>query len=117
MRKILIEDKKITTLLNEKSEISKRQKAITDEITKLEQEFNKNMGLYARIDEKARPLVLKLVEKEEMGEFEQISKVSEEKKGWFIQIADRLEELRERMKQDKEATEKDIKKDEDTPNK
>ena len=106
MRKIKLEDKKIIKLLNEKAEISKKQTAITDQMTKLEQEFNKNISNYARIDERVRPMVLAIVDGMELGEFEQLSKVHQEKKDWFIEIADRLEELRQAIKADKEKANK-----------
>jgi len=106
MRKIKLEDKKIIKLLNEKAEISKKQTAITDQMTKLEQEFNKNISNYARFDEKARPMILKIVEGMELGEFEQLSRVHQEKNNWFIEIADRLEELRQAIKEDKEKASK-----------
>jgi hypothetical protein len=103
MRIIKIEDKKILDLLDKKADISRRQKQISDEMVSLETEFNKNLSKYARIDEKARPLINKISKRFNLGKYEQISRVHQEETdmSWSVEIADRLEELEARLAEDK----------------
>ena len=102
MKKIVITDKKVLSILDKKGDISKetqkildRMKAIEDEGKKLDKEFNIYLTKTMLLDEKARPFIKKIVENVELGEFEQISRVHQEDDGkWTIEIADRLEEFK-----------------------
>lgn len=109
MKKIVIEDKKILKLLEDKAEISKKQLAISNQFTKLETEFNKNLALHARIDEKARPLINVIVSKLVLGEFEELSRVHQtDDKKWIIEISDRMDEFKHAWKHRKDPKPKDI---------
>lgn len=108
MRTINITDEKTLKALNSNSEINKDQtyvikrlREIEVEGKELEERFNKNMAQSERAMEKARPLIKKIVEKETLGEFEEVSKVVETKDEneegtgqWQIEIADRMEEFK-----------------------
>lgn len=97
MRIIEVNDQKVLKLLNERKEISVRQLAITLEYEKLEEEYNKNLALYARIDEKVRPLMDKITTKLDLGEYEERTRVYQDEKDltkWFIEIADRMDEFK-----------------------
>ena len=108
MRIISITDEKTLKALNANSEINKDQEIVIKRLREievegkeLEERFNKNMAQSERAMEKARPLIKKLVEKETLGEFEEVSKVAEikdENEGstgqWNIEIADRMEEFK-----------------------
>lgn len=95
MRRIEVTNKSALKLLNSKAEISKRQQNISEAMEELEKEFNANLSKYARIDEKVRPTLKKILEKYEMGEYEEVSRVHQDTNGeWFFEIADRLEEFK-----------------------
>lgn len=110
MRKVEIKDKKVLTILNKKGKLSKdtqvvldRLKEIEEEGKKLEAEFNTYLTKTKMIDEKARPYLKKIMEKIELEEYEQVSKVHQEDTGeWNIEIADRMEEFKEAFKENKE---------------
>ncbi len=63
---------------------------------KLEKEFNKNIGLIKRVDEKVRPKITKLIPP--LGEFEQLSRVHLEGDKWLMEISNRLEEFKTNYK-------------------
>lgn len=99
MRIIEVSDQKVLKLLNERKSISVRQLAITLEYEKLEEEYNKNLALYARIDEKVRPLTDKITSNLDLGEYEERVRVYQDEKDltkWFIEITDRLDEFKDR---------------------
>ena len=100
MRTIIITQKPILDLLNRKSEISSRQKTISEEMIKLEKEFNTNLSKYQRIDERVRPLINKEVAKIKLETYEEISKVHQDEKdmSWSLEISDRMEEFLEAWK-------------------
>jgi len=108
MRKILIDNNKVLEILNKKSDLSKetqkildRLQVIEDEGKKLEKEFNIYLGKTKLLDDKSRPHLKKIIDKIELGEYEQVSRVFQDGKDWVIEIADRMEEFKEAMKADK----------------
>jgi len=97
MRILQVEEPKALKLLNERKEISVRQLAITLEYEKLEEEYNKNLAKYARIDEKVRPLMDKITSKLDLGEYEERTRVYQDEKDltkWFLEVADRMDEFK-----------------------
>lgn len=102
MRKLEITDEKILKILNGKQAISEKQLALLQQQEELEKEFNKNVSMHARADEKVKPLIKKITDKETMAEYEQVSAVRQEEKTkkWFIEIADRMEEFKIRFKEE-----------------
>jgi hypothetical protein len=62
------------------------------------------------LDEKSRPLIRKLVDKMNLGEYEEISAVRQGDNGWYIEIADRMEEFKAQFKNLKKEVEKETKK-------
>lgn len=95
MRKINIEDKKVLDLLSKKNALTVENQNTLKEMEELEKKFNTCLTKSKMIDEKSRPMIKKLVDKMELGEYEEISAVRQDKDGgWFIEIADRMEEFK-----------------------
>ena len=94
MRKIKINDKKILSVLNKKKELTVENTNLLKTIEESEKKFNQNLTKTQMIDEKARPMIKKIVDKIELGEYEEVSRVHQEDNGeWNIEIADRMEEF------------------------
>lgn len=96
MRSIKINDKKVLTTLNKKSEFTVENANLIKTIEEAEKKFNQNLTKAQMLDEKSRPMIKKLLEKIYFDEYEEISRVHQDEKGeWFIEIADRMEEFKE----------------------
>ena len=93
MRKVVITDKKILEVLNKKGALTIEQNKILEKMNALEKQFNTCIAKTKMLDEKSRPMIRKLIPKLELGEYEEISAVRQEK-GWHIEIADRMEEFK-----------------------
>lgn len=94
MRKVNIEDTKVLDILNKKGALTVENQNILKEMGELEKKFNTCLTKSTMLDEKSRPLIKKLVAQMELGEYEDISAVRQGKDGWYIEIADRMEEFR-----------------------
>lgn len=103
MRKIKVEDKKVLEVLNKKGELTAQNQNILKEMGELEKKFNTCLTKSKLLDEKSRPLIRKIVEKMELGEYEEISAVRQDENGWYIEIADRMEEFKASFSKLKEA--------------
>ena len=111
MRKVVITDKKILEVLNKKGALTIEQNKILEKMNALEKQFNTCIAKTKMLDEKSRPMIRKLIPKLELGEYEEISAVRQEK-GWHIEIADRMEEFKvsfERMKKSEKSLKEEIK--------
>lgn len=108
MRKVEITDPKILKILKEKRDLSKENQKIIKEMEELEKKYNKNISKSKRADERSRPKIYKQVDKMELGEYEEISRVHEEDGKWYIEITDRMEEFKkqweDKKKEDKNNT-------------
>lgn len=96
MRNIQITDAKTVELLNSKNEFVIENQNILKQMEELEEQFNKNIGIVKRTDEKARIRLKKQMP--DLGEYEQVSRVFIENEDWYFEIADRMEEFKERFK-------------------
>lgn len=101
MRRIEIKDARLIEILNKKNaltlenqEILRQLKKVEDKGAELEKKFNTCLSKSKMIDEKSRPVIKKIADKVELGEYEEISKVTQVKNQWFIEIADRMEEFK-----------------------
>lgn len=92
MRYITIEDEKTVKLLNEKNDIALANSMLLERMGQMEAEYKANIGKMARLDEKARTKLKKIIP--ELGEYEQVSKISVERGAWEFHIADRMEEFK-----------------------
>lgn len=102
-RIIKLTDEKAIEVISENTPINIAQKEVLAELQTieerakiLEEDFNKNLAESQRVMEKARPLVMKFMETQELGEYEELVKVSqdEETMEWNIEIGDRMEEFK-----------------------
>jgi len=96
-----IEDKKVLEILKKKNEYVVKNNIILDkmakleaEMKKLEAEFNTNMSKTKIYDEKVRPLILNLVSKTVLGEYDELSRVYLDKNEWNMEFVDRMEEFK-----------------------
>jgi len=95
MRKIVIEDKKVLETLSKKGALTVENQNTLKEMEELEKKFNTCLTKSQMIDEKSRPMIKKLVEKMDLGEYEEVSAVRQDKNGgWYVEIADRMEEFK-----------------------
>ena len=90
--KIEITDGKILGLLDGKDILAKDNVRIIEEMNELEKQMNKNIAGLKRLDEKARPRIIKIIP--ELKEYEQMSRVYNDKGKWYMEITDRLEEFK-----------------------
>ena len=95
MRKELIKDKTISTILDNKQEYVNKNLELIKKIEVLQKEYDKNTGLLAREDDKLRTKVKKIMPV--LGEYEQVSRVYNDKGQWYFEIADRMEEFKARF--------------------
>lgn len=117
MKKIQIKNKSILNILDKKKDISEKQAVILEEMRVYEEkskacekEFNTLLTKAQMIDEKAKPLIKEIVDKIELEEFEEISKVHQDEDGtWNIIVANRLEEFKKWFKDQKAIKPEDVK--------
>ena len=93
-----IQDKKIVKLLKDKEKLAQENVKLIKEMEELEKQFNKNAGKVKRIDEKVRPKVLDIVSKTTLGEYDELSRVFNDKGTWKMEFVDRLEEFKKMFK-------------------
>jgi hypothetical protein len=99
MRTIKVEDKKVLEMLTKRAKISVEQYELGKQMEELEKTFQTNLARYARIDEKVRPLVEKITDKIGLTEYEERSRIFQDKEDeniWYIEIMDRMDEFKER---------------------
>lgn len=113
MRKIEINNERITKSLTKKQEIIDELNKLEKEADQLrerggqiEEEVNKYLAKISREDELIRPEVIRELEQVELAEFEDLSKCYLEQEGddkgkVFLNIADRLEEFKTYYKEQK----------------
>lgn len=106
--KIEITNGKILDLLGKKDFLAKDNLRIIEEMNVLEKQMNKNIAHLKRLDEKVRPKIIKIIP--ELKEYEQMSRVYEDKGKWYMECIDRLEEFKNRFNEI-EKTRVDIKAD------
>ena len=94
--KIEITNSKILGLLEKKNYYAKDNVKIIEEMNALEKQMNKNIAKLKRLDEKVRPKIIKIIP--ELKEYEQMSRVYEDGGKWYMEIIDRLEEFKNRFK-------------------
>lgn len=101
--KIKIEDTKILSLLSEKNGLNEANTETLAKMEKLEKEFNTNLSKMKRLDEKVRPLIIKLLKDVKLGEFDELSRVAkdEKTKDWELEVVNRLDEFKVLFKQRK----------------
>ena len=103
--KIEIEDKAILNLLNDKHNYSLNNVELIEKMEELEKSYQTNIQKMQRLDEKAKPKILKFVKSIKLGEFDELSRVhKDEKTGkWNMEIVDRLEEFKTAFKKTRNA--------------
>jgi hypothetical protein len=106
MRTIELKDNKIVAILRERAEVFKEVGVINEKLVELDKERKKKAYLMDRLRDKLKPFLNKLESSFELGEFEIISNIKLNKKGYpEVDIVDRIEEfktaLREEAKKDK----------------
>ncbi len=97
--KIEIENQEKLNLLGRKNELVEKNLELLKEMEVIEKEHNKNVSLLKRLDEKVRPKITKIIPP--LGEYEQLSRVHNEKGKWYLEITDRLEEFKTAFKSGK----------------
>lgn len=100
--KIKITDKKVLDALDTKQRYVNANTETLKEMERLEKEFQSNLAKAQRSDEKVRPLIKKLVDKIQFGEYEELSRVTKESGEWEIEIVDRMEEFKAAFAQRKD---------------
>lgn len=101
-----IEDKKILDILKKKNVFVLKNNDVLDKLAELEKqknkldaEFNANMSKAKIYDEKVRPLILDLVSKTVIGEYDELSRVFlDVDDTWKLEFVDRLEEFKKLFK-------------------
>jgi len=96
--KIKIENKRVLKILEDKNKYVVANQNLLKEMNKLEKEFNTNMAKAQRADEKVRPIIKKDIAKIKLGEYEELSRLTNEKGYWELDIVDRLEEFKKAYK-------------------
>jgi hypothetical protein len=92
--KIKVTNKKIIDALTEKNKFVTANQTLLKEMESLEAEFQKNLAKAQRSDEKARPLIKKEIEKLDLKDFEEVSRITFESGEWEIEVINRLEEFK-----------------------
>ena len=100
--KKLITDKKILELLKKKEVLANKNLKILTEMDKMEKEVNSNGTKLKMLDEKVRPLILTEVSKTKIGEYDELSRVFNDKGKWTMEFIDRLEEFKNYWKKKNE---------------
>jgi seryl-tRNA synthetase len=106
MRFIVLDDDKVKSLIKSKEEIAYKIKDITKKIEDLEEDRNKLVLKIQRYNDKAIPLIDKYKAEEELGEFEEYSRVYFKDDELRLEIFDSLEEFKEFYKKQKEELKK-----------
>lgn len=104
---IEIKNKKIVDNLSKKEALAKDNLEILQEMEKLEKKVNSNGTKIKMLDEKIRPKILDEALKEDLGEYEELVRVFNDKGKWTMEFIDRMEEFKTNWN----------KRNEDTPNK
>jgi len=97
MKTVEITDTKLLKHLNDKHEVSlKNEKLLKEmeELSKLETDFKTNISKMARMEERARPLIVKVAQKVKLTEYEELSRVYKKGSAWIMEFADRMEEFK-----------------------
>lgn len=107
LRKIEIEKSKAKKLLEVKYDSSVEVRKCIKEMKKAEEKYKSFVSKTERADERVRPELIRIKDKLDLEEYEQVSRVyKDEKDGlWYFEISDRMEEFKERFK---EAEKKDL---------
>jgi len=106
-----IEDKRILDVLKKKNEFVVKNQVILDKMAKLEKEmnklnedFNSNLSKTKVFDDKARPMILEVVSKTVLGEYDELARVFLDGEGtkstndWKMEFVDRLDEFKKLFK-------------------
>lgn len=96
MRTIEITNEKILKFLEEKNKTAKENLELLEKMSELEKQVNKNASYIKRIDEKVRPIIIKKIKDENLGEYEEMVRVfkNEKSEKWEMEIVDRMEEFK-----------------------
>ena len=121
LRKIEIEKSKAKKLLEVKYDNSVEVRKCIKKMKKAEEKYKSFVSKTERADERVRPELIRIKDKLDLEEYEQVSRVyKDEKDGlWYFEISDRMEEFKKRFKEDeeKQEDEKQAKKDGDKEDK
>jgi histidyl-tRNA synthetase len=106
MKKLELQDEKILEKLKKKEKLAAENLDAIQEMEKLEKIVNKNAGKIKMLDEKVRPKILEIVSKTTLNEYEELTRVFNDKGKWTMEFSDRMEEFKtnweNRKKQPKE---------------
>lgn len=96
MRTIEITNEKILKFLEEKNKTAKENLELLEKMSELEKQVNKNASYLKRVDEKVRPIIIKKIKDENLGEYEEMVRVfkNEKSEKWEMEIVDRMEEFK-----------------------
>lgn len=96
MRTIEITNEKILKFLEEKNKTAKENLELLEKMSELEKQVNKNASYIKRVDEKVRPIIIKKIKDENLGEYEEMVRVfkNEKSEKWEMEIVDRMEEFK-----------------------
>jgi hypothetical protein len=97
MRKVIINDKKLKTILDKRSVVFKEVREVNEKIVKLDNERTKLGYKMDRLKEKTAPIIKK--HGIEIGEFEVISSVGIENEKPTAQIVDQIEEYKKVLRE------------------
>jgi len=117
MRFIVLEDEKIKSLIKSKEEIANKIKDISKKIEGLEEDRNKLVLKIQRYNDKALPLIDKYKKEEELGEFEEYSRLYFKDDELRLEIFNALEEFKEFYKKQQEELKKKQEEDKTEKNK
>lgn len=109
MKKIELKDSKILEQLQKKQKLANENLDFLKEMEALEKKVNKNAGKIKMIDEKVRPKILTEVSKTTLNEYEELSRVFNDKGKWTMEFVDRLEEFKTNWENRKKENKKDAK--------
>ncbi len=104
MRVIKIDDKNLTEWIEEKGEIIKEGRGLTDKITKIEIERAKMGDKVQTLKDKIIPRIAKSKEVEGLDEFELLGTADVQNGIVVIQVLDAIEEFKKSYRQQKEAS-------------
>lgn len=109
-RKLRIENPKAKKLLERKWNSSSKVRKLLEEMEKIEEQYNEQASKTKRADEKVRPILNRIKDELDLGEYEEVSRVYKDDDGqWYFEIADRLEEFKEQFKERQENKEEEEK--------
>jgi hypothetical protein len=112
MRYKVLEDEKLKVLIQKKEELANQVKEINEEVEKKNEGLNKLVLKLNRLNEKALPIIKEHQGNEELGEYEEYSRLFLDKESGELrlEIIDKIEEYKEFIKQQKVEKEKKEKK-------